>query len=101
MSPNGMLVEAGNVSVPALTMVPPLYELKAVPDNVVVPEPFWTTMPVPVIALPAKSVPWAAAFERSNTSVPLSVMALPVGSVPVEPPLPISSVPALIVVAPL
>ena len=48
-----------------------------------------------------KSVPWVTVLERLKASVALFVMALVLESDPVEPPLPIWSVPALMVVDPV
>ena len=69
--------------------------------NVVVPDPACVNEPVPLIALPLKSVPCKTALLRLIVRFPLSVIVLLVDSEPVVPPLPSWSVPALIVVAPV
>ena len=65
------------------------------------PAPFLISEPVPVMAADEKSVPCARSFERLKASVPLLVMALLADREPMVVPLPIWSVPALIVVAPV
>ena len=56
--------------------------------------------PVPLMTL-LKSVPWVMVSLRLKASAPLLTMLLLVEREPVVPPLPIWSVPALIVVAPV
>ena len=78
-------------SVPALIVVPPEYVLA--PVRIVVPAPAWFSVPVP-LTTPA----YVRELLRLKISALLSVM-LP-ATAPVVPPLPICSVPALIVVPP-
>ena len=63
--------------------------------------PFWTSEPVPLMEAEEKLVPCTTSPERLKASVPLTVIALLVDRLPVAPPLPIWSVPVLIIVVPL
>jgi hypothetical protein len=79
-------------------VVPPEYVL--FPERLSVPLPFWVSTPVPEIT-EAKSVPWVTVLLRLKISVPLFVMELLEERLPAAPPLPIWSVPPVIVVAPV
>ena len=77
-----------------MTFVAPAKGLE-VERSLTVPEPIWVMLPLPPIGLDTLMV-----SVRSNTRLALSV-TLPVLKVPEAPPLPIWSVPALIVVPPV
>ena len=64
------------------------------------PGPACTSPPLPVMTLP-KLMPCVTLSLRLNASVALSVIGLTLGSEPKLPPLPICSVPAVILVEPL
>ena len=78
---------------PALMVVVPLQVLA--PVKIVVPEPDWVRLPVPLMASETLVL-----LVRSKVNAALSV-TFPVPSAPVAPALPIWSVPALMEVVPL
>ena len=83
---------------PALRVVTPVNVF--VPPRASVPLPAWMRFPVPPMLL-AKSVPCVMVLERLKVSVALFMIALEAERFPVLPPLPIWSVPALMVVLPV
>ena len=85
-------------NVPASTSVAPVKVFA--PERISVPAPNCSNEPVPVI-IGAKSVPCVSVLERLKMSVALLVSAPRLDREPLLPPLPISSVPALMVVAPV
>ena len=84
---------------PALRITPPVKVLAALSTKI--PEPFWITLPEPLMAAVLKLVPWVTVSVRLKASVALLVIALLVESAPVVLPLPSCKVPALIRVAPV
>jgi hypothetical protein len=82
------------ISVPVLTVVPPVKVL--LPVSVSVPAPFFLRAPVPEIM-----VDTVRASLRLIANVPLLLMPLVEEIAPLVPPAPICSVPALIVVVPV